>query len=285
MSKKKFTLSAERQQKRTQQRGHLSKSMIAALLIVAGMGMIATQMHRFPQWGETISTNFVEWTNSKGFSIQRVDVSGRKQVSSAFIMNALQIKRGMPILAYDPKAAQILLSENPWFKNVQIERRLPDTILIRLTERVPAARWQVEGKLALIDGEGVALPTDNIQAYHRLPIIIGQDARHKLVDLVTLLRGQPEIGKEVIAATWMGNRRWDLRLKNEMIIRLPADQPELALTRLAFLNAKDKILDRDVVSIDLRLPDQAILQPTPRANTLIERPDFSDTPDPSKKNI
>lgn len=268
-----------------QQRGHLRKSTIIALMAVAVLGLGVSQLPRFPQWQEDLNQKFIDWTNEQGFSVQKVDVIGRKRVSAAFIMDALQIKRGMPILAYDPKAAQTRLAENPWFKAIKVERRLPHTIMIHLTERVPAARWQVNGSLALIDGEGVALPTEHLEAYRHLPIIIGQDARHKLVNLVALLKGQPEIGKDVVAATWIGNRRWDLKLKNEIIIKLPAKQAELALSRLAFMNAQDKILERDIISVDMRLPDQAILQPTTRANTLIERPDFSDTPDPSKKNI
>lgn len=279
------TFFAARQQKRTQQRGHLRKSTVFALLIMALGGLTASQIHRFPEWHKAAHEGFVAWTNAHGFSIGRVDVAGRRTVSSDFIMQATQITRGMPILSYDPRAAQERLAENPWFKSVKVERRLPDTIMIRLQERVPAARWQVDGKLVLVDEEGHALPTDRMDAYYRLPIIVGQNARHKLADLFLLLGAQPEIGRDVTAATWIGNRRWDLKLKNEMVIRLPAHQPELALARLADLNAREKILERDLVSVDLRLPDQAILQPTLRANALIERPDFSDTPDPSKKNI
>lgn len=279
---KPVTRSTARQNARMQQHGHLRKSMLVALIVLAVAGILVTQL---PKLSQGVDTGFVDWTSRHGFSVQQVHVTGRGRVSSAFIMNALQIKRGMPILAYDPKAARARLLENPWFRTVKIERRLPDTILIRLEERLPAARWQVDGHLALIDGEGVALPVEDMERYRHLPIIIGQNARHKLVDLVTLLRAQPVIGRDVVAATWVGNRRWDLKLKNGILIKLPAAKAELALARLVELNEKDELLARDIVSVDLRLPDQAILEPTLRANPLIERPDFSDKPDLSKKNI
>jgi cell division protein FtsQ len=191
----------------------------------------------------------------------------------------------MPILAYAPKAAQERLAENPWIKSANVERRLPDTIFIRINERKPAARWQLDGKLALVDSEGVALTTENLDQCQSLPIIIGQNARHKVVDLFMLLQAEPAIGKQVAAATWIGDRRWDLKLKNDMVIRLPAAQPELALSQLARLDEKQQVLARDLTAIDLRLPHKAILQPTPRANALIERPNFSDKVDNSKKNI
>jgi cell division protein FtsQ len=283
--KKKHVPVSERQQKRTMQRGQLNRSTILALFGVAILGLLVSQLPHLPKFYEKTHNDFVAWTNKQGFTIQNVNVTGRNRVPAQFIMQALQITRGMPILNYDPKAAQARLSENPWFKSVNIERRLPDTILIRLTERQPAARWQVNGKQAVIDAEGVVLTTENMDTYNALPVLIGQEAQHKMADLVALLQGQPEIGKQVTVATWVGNRRWDLTLGNNLVVRLPAHQPELALARLAALDAKQKILARDIVSVDLRLPDQAILQPTIRANALIVRPDFSDTPDPSKKNI
>ncbi len=275
----------QRQQMRIRQRGSLRNSTLVALVVIAACGLIASQAHRIAEIGSTIQDGFVHWSSEHGFAVQNVEVVGRKKVSSEFIMQALQIKRGMPIFAYDPRAAQARLSENPWFKTVNVERRLPDTVFIRLNERIPAARWQVDGKLALIDAEGVALTTQFSDEYNHLPIIIGQNARHKMIDLITLLQAQPEVAKQLAAATWIGDRRWNLTLKNKILIRLPAVNPELALAHLAELHGKDSLLDRDLISIDLRLPDQAIITPTVRSNTLIERPNFNETPDRSKTNI
>jgi len=284
MTKRKKT-SALRQQTRTLQRGALSRSTLFALMGVAALGLIASQARHFGEWSASAQQSFTGWTEHQGFVVQNVSVTGREKVSPQFIMQALQITRGMPILSYDPKSAQSRLTENPWIKSANVERHLPDTIFIRINERKPAARWQLDGKLALIDAEGVALTTDNLEQYQSLPIIIGQNARHKVVDLFTLLKAEPEIGKQVVAATWIGDRRWDLKLKNDMLIRLPAQQPELALSQLAKLNEKQQVLARDLTSIDLRLPHKAVLQPTIRANALIERPTFTDTPDKSKQNI
>jgi cell division protein FtsQ len=274
-----------RQATRTMQRGSLRNSTLIALAVVAVCGLIASQAHRLSEIGSTIGDGFISWSSAHGFSIENVEVVGRKKVSSAFIMGALQIKRGMPIFAYDPRAAQARLSENPWFKTINVERRLPNTIFLRLEERVPMARWQVDGKLALIDAEGVALTTEFDQAYNALPIIIGQNARHKMINLINLVGSYPEIAKQLAAATWMGDRRWDLKLKNNMIIRLPAESPELALAHLMEMDNSDQLLERDLISIDLRLPEQAIITPTVRSNTLIERPNFNETPDRSKTNI
>lgn len=279
------TRSSKRQRQHLRQRGHLSRSTLIALAGVACLGLVATQIPHLPVWTARASETFVSWTAQHGFTVQDVQLAGRKQVSAEFITDAVKIERGMPIFEYNPQAAQMRLTENPWIQNAKIERRLPHTIFVRITERHPVARWQVDGKLVLVDAAGTALPTDALDQYRHLPIIVGQDARHKLVDLFTLLNAEPEIGRHVAAATWIGNRRWDLTLKSSVIVRLPAEHAEMALTRLAALDRDEKLLERDLLAIDLRLPDRAVLQPTLRANALIERQDFSDEPDLSKKNI
>lgn len=277
--------SSNRQLTRVRQRGHLSRSTLIALACVACIGLGISQLHRVPDLQKDTKEFLVSWTANHGFTVQDVQLVGRKQVSADFVMGALQIERDMPIFHYDPKAAQERLIENPWIQSAKIERRLPHTIFIRVVEREPAARWQVDGKLVLVDTSGTVLATEAMDHYRHLPIIVGQDARHKLVSLFELLAAEPDIGRHVVAATWIGNRRWDLTLKNNIVVRLPASQPEIAMTQLAALDKSQQVLERDLLSIDLRLPEKAVLQPTIRANALIERPDFSDTPDLSKKNI
>lgn len=274
-----------RQQIRRQQRGQLNKSVLTALAVTAFISLIATQWTTVTTLSAHVADSFVMWTAEQGFVVKRLDVTGRNQVPPAEMLQALQVKQNMPILAYHPQEAVKRLSTNPWFRTVNVERRLPDTVFVRVEERIPAARWQMQGRLAVIDVEGVVLTTENLDMYKDLPIIIGQEARHKVIDLFSLLHGEAELAKEVTAATWIGNRRWNLTLKNGVVLKLPAQDPQLALSLFAAMDKKENILERDIISVDLRLPQQIIMQPTVRANAVIERPDFSDTPDARRQAI
>lgn len=256
-----------------------------ALVVVAVAAVTASQWQKIGEQVEASRASFVAWTADQGFTIQKLEVTGRNQVPAADLMQALQVQKGAPILSYIPQDAVARLSANPWLKSVNIERRMPDTVFVRVEERIPAARWQLHGKMAVVDVEGSVLTTENMDMYKDLPIIIGQEARHKVVDLFALLRGEPELAREITAATWIANRRWNLTLRNNIVIKLPANDPGLALSAFAQLNDRDKILDRDIITVDLRLPKQVILQPTVRANALIERPDFSDTATAKKQEI
>jgi cell division protein FtsQ len=58
----------------------------------------------------------------------------------------------------------------------------------------------------------------------------------------------------------VADRRWNLRLKNGIDVRLPETNVEQALDRLVALDREKKILSRDILAIDLRLPDRVTVR-------------------------
>ena len=57
-----------------------------------------------------------------------------------------------------------------------MSRRLPDTLVIDIVEREPAALWQDKQQLALIDAEGVVLDRVPVDEMPDLPLLIGPGA-------------------------------------------------------------------------------------------------------------
>ena len=158
-----------------------------------------------------------------------------------------------------------------------------DWLGFALAHQHQVRRWtQVlghQGIVVLPVGE-VAQPTDGAQRDGDREDQ-GDDAQDRMGVRITLLESGPhdELLRTLGTAV-CGVDRGDCR---PMETTLPA--PLFALAQLAALHEKDQVLSRDITSVDLRLPDKAVFQPTTRANTLIERPDFSDTPDSAKKSI
>jgi len=58
----------------------------------------------------------------------------------------------------------------------------------------------------------------------------------------------------------VAERRWNLRLKDGMEIMLPENDTERALRILVDLDRNRKILSRDIVAVDLRLPDRVTVR-------------------------
>jgi cell division protein FtsQ len=194
----------------------------------------------------------IERTADAGFIVRNVLVDGRQYADVATIRAMLNVDKGDPIFSLNPKEAQVMLERMSWVKNAHVERRLPDTIYIKLTERKPLALWQRNKRLSLIDSEGKVLTDQNLGEFQKLMIVIGDDAPKRASSLLTMLSAEPAIRDRVEAATLVSGRRWDLKLKSGAEVKLPEKDMGLALRKLAVNHEEEAILDKDVLSIDVR---------------------------------
>jgi cell division protein FtsQ len=199
-------------------------------------------------------------TARAGLRVQNVLVLGRNRADRDEVTRALGAVRGQPILAFDPHAAKTRLEKINWVRAAEVERRLPDTIYLRLVEREPLALWQHDGKLALIDREGVVITREHLGRFPGLPMIVGANAAEHAEKIIDILRARPAVAETVSAIVRVAGRRWDLRLKNDVTVQLPEDGAARAVARLAGLIARDGILTRDVIAIDMRLPDRLVVR-------------------------
>jgi cell division protein FtsQ len=198
-----------------------------------------------------------------GLEVGSVTVEGRNRVSRPAILEALGVRRGTAILAVDLDAARERLEALPWVRSAAIERQLPDMLHVQLVERQPLAFWQRQGKLELIDTEGKVIPTDHLDRYGALLVLVGDDAPPKGAALLALLDGEPELKSHVAAAVRVGGRRWNLHLDNGIDVELPEEDPESAWHRLAAIERSDQVLQREIQAVDLRLPDRLVLRLPP----------------------
>lgn len=209
---------------------------------------------------EQVQASLVRASMEAGLVVREVMVEGRSETDADALMRAIDVVRGSPILVFDPDRARVEIERLPWVAAATVERRLPDTVFIRLTERRPMALWQREGRLALIDVDGVVLTERDLGRYPDFPILVGPDAPQHGQELIALLKAQPMLHRRVEAAVRVGDRRWNLKLRNGIEVRLPEAGLAEALRQLADLEEKHPLLERDVVAIDLRLPDRLIVQ-------------------------
>ena len=188
-----------------------------------------------------------------------MQVEGRGRASREAVLNAVAVARGTPILAVDPIETKQRLEAVPWIRSASVERRLPDTLYIRLVERQPLAFWQRQGKLVLIDRDGVVIPTERLDSFGNLIVLVGPDAPANGAALIDMLATEPHLAAHVAAAVRVGGRRWNLRLDNNVDIALPEDDPTAGWRRLAQLERSDGILEREIQAVDLRLPDRLVV--------------------------
>ncbi len=149
-----------------------------------------------------------------------------------------------------------------WVKDARVVRRLPDTLVIDIVERKPAALWQSEGQLALIDSNGIVLDRVQVDKMPDLPLLIGAGANSKEEELAGLMAGVPTLKPQLASATWVGGRRWDLSFQSGETVSLPEgdEAARIALDKFAKLDKQSGLLGRGIVRFDLRVPGKMIVR-------------------------
>ena len=198
-----------------------------------------------------------------GVSFDQIVLSGHRFTPDSDIFDAAGLNGSTSALLFDPLAAQKRIEKLPWIERASVTRRLPDTVLIEVRERQAFALWRRSDALYLIDAGGRVLAQTDGLAFGELPVVAGEGAAPEAQRLVSTLVAFPEIARRVDVAERISQRRWRLKLKSGLLIELPAGPLALALERLDRLNGETGLLERDLVSIDLRLPDRMALRSRP----------------------
>ena len=149
-----------------------------------------------------------------------------------------------------------------WVKDARVSRRLPDTLVVDIVERTPAALWQDSGRLALIDADGVVLDRVPVNKMPDLPLLIGPWANGHARELARLMGEVPTLKPQLASATWVGGRRWDLAFQSGETVALPEGEAAArrALTKFAGADKSTGLLGRGVVRFDLRIPGKMIVR-------------------------
>jgi len=218
----------------------------------------------------SVQTAFYDMTAERGFIVKNLLVEGRHYTEADVLRGLVNVERGDAIFSFSPKDVQDSIERLSWVKSARVERRLPDTIYVGLIERKPLALWQNKGKLRLIDDEGVTLTDQDLEAYGKLMIVVGEEAPAHAKELLDMLAVEPLILAQVEAATWVSERRWDLKLVSGIIVKLPESDMGLALRSLAAAQEEERLLDKDLTVIDLREPDRMSVRARPGAATEVK---------------
>jgi cell division protein FtsQ len=197
-----------------------------------------------------------------GFAARQVEIRGAQRVSRQDIYNIALPRRSMPMPLVDLADIRRQLLRFGWVREATVSRRMPDTLVIDIVERVPTAIWQHEGQLSLIDAEGTILEPVRVEAMPDLPLVIGPAANRHLAALNSLLAAAPHLRPQVSGATWVGDRRWDVRFQTGELLTLPEgdDAAQRALQRFAGMDQQSQLLGRGFVRFDMRDPRRMIVR-------------------------
>jgi cell division protein FtsQ len=213
------------------------------------------------QTGGTVATLQRQFGRAIDLRVANIEFHGQSNTPEPLLRAALGVSKGDPILGFSVEGARKRIETLSWVEHVAVERRLPDTIYVDLTERRPYAIWQNQGKFQLIDRNGEVVTDEDVTNFADLPLVVGLGAPAHAADMLTALGAAPDIRSRVAALVRVGERRWNLQLKNHLTVMLPEGHEAAALARLTQLQTQQQLLDRPLLSVDMRLPDRLAVRP------------------------
>jgi len=198
--------------------------------------------------------------NSAGFRITTVAINGRKQLSQDEVLAIGGVNGRSSLLFLDAATVRDKLKANPWISDATILKLYPGRLQIDIVERSAFALWQQDGRLSVIADDGAVLEPYMSRRFVSLPLVVGKGADTRARDFLALLDRYPQVRSQTKAAIYVGERRWNLRLKDGLDIRLPENDVGNALAVLSKLDKEERLFSRDITVVDMRLPDRLTVQ-------------------------
>jgi cell division protein FtsQ len=203
-----------------------------------------------------------ESAGGMGFTMKRVEIKGANHIRQLDVYNIAfdQPSSAMPLV--DLEATRQRLLRFGWVRDARVSRRLPDTLVVDIVERRPAAIWQYNQRLALIDMDGVVLERVRFDAMPDLPLLIGPAANLHTAELGRLLQAAPRLKPAMHDATWVGGRRWNIRFETGEELALPEGEAaaQKALAKFASIDASVQLLGKGYVRFDMRDPKRMLIR-------------------------
>ena len=198
--------------------------------------------------------------NGAGFRISSIALSGETQLNrdAILVLAGIGARSSLPCL--DAEVTRRKLKENSWIADATVLKLYPGRLQLEIKERTAYALWQKDGDIFVIASDGTVLEPFGAARFAALPRVVGKSAEFRARDFLMLIDRYPVIRDAVEASVLVAERRWNLRLKNGIDVRLPETGVEKSLQTLAALDRDKKLLSRDIVAIDLRLPDRVTVR-------------------------
>lgn len=251
---------------------------LPALAIGLAIGMIVTE----PKVQGFVTAQYA--TLSEGIaarpelSVVEAQISGAGPELTKRIEAALALSLPISALKLDLGVMQQNVMALDPILSARLRVQESGVLIVEVTERQPKIVWRNTDGLQLIDETGAHVDSIAERGLRNdLPLIAGVGADRQVEEALRLLQIADPIGERVRGLVRVGERRWDLVLDRGLVVRLPEENPDSALSRVIALDSADDLLDRDIVVVDMRDKRRPLLQLSEPALKALHEPQLSES--------
>lgn len=200
----------------------------------------------------------------------------RVEGASDDLAEAVRAKLALPLpmssFDIDLDAARARIEALDAVQKADLRVRSGGILQVVITERVPVAVWRTEDGLTLVDETGHRVAGLLSRADRAdLPLVAGEGADTATPEALDLIAAAGPLAPRIRGLVRVGERRWDLVLDRDQRVMLPEKNPVQALERLLALDHAQDLMNRDILTVDLRSDHRPTLRLTPHALADIRR--------------
>jgi len=198
--------------------------------------------------------------NSAGFRITTVAINGRKQLSQDEVLAIGGVNGRSSLLFLDAATVRDKLKTNPWIADATILKLYPAGCRSTLSSARRFALWQQGGRLSVISDDGAVLEPYMSRRFVSLPLVVGKGADTRSRDFLALLDRYPQV--RAVTKGCDLRRRTALEPAPERRSRHPlaGERRRQRAGDAEQLDKEERLFSRDIVAVDMRLPDRLTVQ-------------------------
>ena len=206
---------------------------------------------------------FLKFTSllNNSFQIKNVIIEGSEKSNISEIENNVTEFKGN-LIGLNFKSIKEIVESSEWVKRASIKKVLPSTLKINVTENDPYAIYFQEGKSFLIDLDGSIITEINLNNYEDdLLFVKGENSPELLEQLIRDISiAFPNLTQTLEEVEFIEKRRWNLKLNNKLLVKLPDENIQQSLKNLKQLFEEQEVMESNIIEIDLRIQGRAALK-------------------------
>ena len=165
---------------------------------------------------------------------------------------------GKNILFIKRKDIQSLLSSIDFLKKIEVRKKYPDTIIIKVYETKLVAVLFKKDQKYLLDSSSNLIPFNTNDLLKNLPSVFGEGAEKNFINFFKKLEKNNFATKRIKNFYYFQIGRWDIQLLNNQKIKLPSNKTTEAIQQIIELLDREDFKKYKV--IDLRINDKIIVE-------------------------
>lgn len=200
-----------------------------------------------------------------GFGLDVITISGQRELSEHEVLAVagLSDRNSLPFL--DAREVRERIKAAPLVREASVRKLYPNRLVIELTERDAHALWQKDGDIFVISADGTPIDSIHDDRFVHLPFVVGDGANERIAEFHRIVEAAGDLKSKIRAGVLVTHRRWNVKLTTGVDVKLPEIGAEAAMAALAKLAKEQRIIEKDLISIDMRIPGRLVARLTEEA--------------------